>query len=459
MASAQPEAKDADPPEAAKPKAAVPASSMFCGVPKLLFASNFAVLADSYANTTVALAAPFAITATFHGQKSDLGLMLSLEAFVQSFSMMLFARLSDSMSHSLILVLMNVGTAAGALLAGSATTVFQANVAFAVLGFFGASQPINRALITLTVPEKDRTMAFGQTGLFLQIATVLSMLAVGLADAIGLSYSAIMYMGAIPGLVALVLTLMAMNDAKPPPAAVAAEGGGDGGGGGGGGGGGDGAAAAGKPTSAPAASEGAGGWTWPITFQMIMFFLFHLASTGQVSVNAFTMQQVLGAELGLVSIIILVFIVECGLFTVTLLQPISSRFGPRHSCAIGAVSLAVGSLQTAGLASSGWRAWPLFGLALTTTAFGTVILGANLFTVFTAILPKGQEGSYIGINSTVGALARAIAPAVGVYLFVYVHWWMPYVCGAAISAAMAVLYLVVDHGDGSKKANDAGALL
>jgi MFS family permease len=431
---------------AAAPSPEPVAGGTWWGMPKMLFASNFSTFSDSFSELVAILVAPFAITTLFNGDKQDLGWMLSLNSVANAASMIVFGKLSDTLSHSFILLFLNFGTAVSAVYTGSSTSPTQAIVGFTILGLFGASQPVNRTLITLTVPEKDRTMAFGTNSLFLQFATLCAMLTAGLSDAFGLSYALIIYSGAVPGVIALGLTMIAVRDAKisffrvledPADAQKKA----------------DDAAAGGAQ-----GDKQCGGMTPLIAHHMFLFFLFHFAGTSQTSVNALTFQQVFSMGLGETTIFVFAYLGFCALMVGTLLKPITDRFGPDKTAAIGCVLAALGSIGTCLLEAplTGLRGLPLITFNLVFSGIGGVLLGSNIFAVFVKLLPKGQEGVFMGINSTVGSLARAIAPAMGVYLFVQVKWWAPYAVGSATYLLMAVLYLA---GEQKESASEVGVKL
>ena len=395
----------------------------------ILIAGNTSIFSDTFMLTVCGLVAPFAISVMFHGEKEDLGYMLSLMGVFDAISMIFFGWLSDRVPHPPILMLLRVGSFLACAYVAMATAVWQADVAYALFGVFGASQPVMRALTSVTVEREELTMMYGYTELFGLASTVTAPLVVSLADGLGFGYGFMFLMAGMPSVISALLILWAMQrdgiqwctkakalDEAPPKADA--------------------------PASAEAAPEPPVNY-FLIFFQMSTMFVKHFGTSMTNAVISLLLQEVLHMRLRDVSLLTLLYIGVCVVVTMFMLKPLSDALGARYALFVATATLAGGSLAFTLLAEPflSLRGAPVLIGCTVTSAFGFTLHGPNFFVVFTELIPKDQTGSWIGLNSTVAALARAVSPAVGVLLFVHVDWRAPYWISSFLYLIAAIGYL------------------
>ncbi len=149
-----------------------------------------------------------------------LGLLLATNAIFTLFSAPIWGRLSDKFGRKPILLIAEAGTCSAFLILAFSNSLFLLFVARAVDGVFGGNYPITKAIITDSVPPKDRGLQMTNIGV---AHTLAGLLAPGLAGL--LSIFLIFgpdYPLALPGLVSaffsfltIIITLFFIKESWP----------------------------------------------------------------------------------------------------------------------------------------------------------------------------------------------------------------------------------------------------
>ena len=167
-----------------------------------------------------------------------------------------------------------------------------------------------------------------------------------------------------------------------------------------------------------------------------------MAVTSVGAIYSFVLQQVLHFPLKYVSLIVVGHVLFAILATTVGLQALSERVGARASMALAALLLAVAALVLTLLAPPflGARGLPVVVVSTATYALGYSLITPNQIFVLTESVPREQVGRFLGLSMTVGAIGRAIGPAIGVYVFVSVGWRGAHYFAAALDLVMALFY-------------------
>lgn len=123
----------------------------------------------------------------------------------------------------------------------------------------------------------------------------------------------------------------------------------------------------------------------------------------------------------------------------TLIGKFQNLFGERRLVLMGIVSMAIG-LWGIPQVPVDWFV-PMEFVCLLFTAFGNAFLTPTLVSLLSQQAGKQEQGQVLGVNQSVGSLARVVGPAAGGVLYGF-HYSAPYWAGAILLAVMYFAFLI-----------------
>lgn len=120
--------------------------------------------------------------------------------------------------------------------------------------------------------------------------------------------------------------------------------------------------------------------------------------------------------------------------------PIAARLGERYTVAVGMTSVAAGCMV---MPVADGMALVMVGLGL--TIFGVSICGPSLTSLVAERAASHERGTLLGISQSAGGLGRIVGPALSGTVLASLGLDWPFVLGAIVMAAAAVLALTLAH--------------
>jgi DHA1 family tetracycline resistance protein-like MFS transporter len=351
----------------------------------------------------------------FGATPATVGVLVASFSLAQLLFAPVWGRVSDHVGRKPVLVLSLAGTAVGSLITGLAGSLWLLFLGRIVDGVSGASVSVAQAAVADVAPPDQRARLLGLLGAAFGIGFVAGP-AIGALAVLGGRHVPFLVVAAIAGANAVIA-------ARRLPETHAHRG------------------RAGRPEARPA-SVLAGGRTRAVgrgeAPDLWLYVL--VAFVALVAFSAFEATFALFAERRLALRLVSIYGVFAGvgvlitLVQVGLVHPCVRRFGEQGTLRLGLLLNAAGLVVLAGV-----RSWPPLPLALVLLTTGQGLVTPSLSSLVAGRARVERRGSALGIQQAAGGLARVVGPLVGGMLFQYAGVSVPFLVGAALLAATAVL--------------------
>jgi multidrug resistance protein len=346
----------------------------------------------------------------FHASPAVIGVLVASFSVAQLVLAPVWGRVSDRIGRKPVLVVSLVGTAVGSLLTGLAGGIGLLFLGRIIDGASGASVSVAQASVADIAAPSERARLFGLLGAAFGLGFVLGPALGGLLALVSAKLPFFVAAG-----VAAVNAVVAI---RRLPETHEAGSSGD------------------RVSTRPPKSR-----RQPVRSLPGVAGLLAVAFLSLVSFSAFEATFALfgSRRLGLTESstygVFVVIGVLIALDQVVLVRPCVARFGERGALQAG---LALNGLGLALLAGVHSFATLLPCLVLLTIGQG--LITPTLSSTVAAQAPAGDRGRVLGVQQSVGGMARVVGPTLGGVAFGHLGLWVPYVGGAAVLAvALAVL--------------------
>jgi MFS family permease len=364
----------------------------------------------------------------FGASELELGLLFASFSLMQLVFAPMWGRISDRIGRKPVLVGGLFGTAGSYVLFGFADTMPLLFVARMLAGFFGANVATAQAYVADVTSPEDRAKGMGIIGAAFGLGFTFGPLIGG--EMVGVGMGAPGFLAAALSLAAAIIGLIRLHEPERHRP--------------------DASRLFGFDTVAEAFRVPTSGMILLLYFLAIlafsgfesMFIKFGLDRFPQIfgldaSVTHATHEQILAAApiagrymfvIGLIAAII-----QGGL-----IRRLVPRFGETRLIVLGPLFLGL-SFAIIGLAPSWWIV--IAGCALMPFGFG--LNNPALQGLLSRAAPAEHQGAYLGLNQSLGSLARVVGPVVAGLLFQFGHPGLPFLVGAAtlfFATAVAFVY-------------------
>ena len=361
----------------------------------------------------------------FGATPATVGLLVASFSLAQLLFAPVWGRVSDHVGRKPVLVLSLAGTALGSLITGLAGSLWVLFLGRIVDGVSGASVSVAQAAVADVAPPGQRARLLGLLGAAFGLGFVAGP-AIGALAVLGGQHVPFLVVAAIAGANAVVAARRLPETHVRRPRSSAPRAGARSGPGGVVE---DDARAPRVGVGSPSPSEAPDVWLYVV-----------VAFVALVAFSAFEATFALFAErrlaLRLVSIYgvfaavgVLITLVQVGL-----VHPCVRRLGEEGTVRLGLLLNAAGLMVLAGV-----RSWPPLALALVLLTAGQGLVTPALSSVVAGRAGAQRRGSALGIQQAAGGLARVVGPLAGGVLFQFVGVSAPFLVGAALLSATAVL--------------------
>ena len=356
----------------------------------------------------------------FHASAAVAGALVASFSLAQLLASPLWGRVSDRVGRKPVLIVSLVGTALGSLLTGLAGGLALLFIGRVVDGASGASVSVAQASVADLASPEQRSRLFGLLGAAFGIGFVLG-------PAIGAALTPIsprlpfLAAAAVAGVNALV----AIRRLPETKAAGSADG-----------------RASADGRSSPRRRDDVAVWRSAGLFQLLVVAFCSLvafsAFEGTFSLFGDRRLHLHQSSTYVVFVIIGVLI---AIDQVVLVHPAVARFGERRALQAGLVLNGLG-LAILPAVHSRWQLAP--SLLLLTAGQG--LITPTLASTVAGQVRARDRGQVLGIQQSVGGLARVVGPALGGVAFGALGPWTPYAGGAALVVLAAVVLASAPSG-------------
>ena len=357
----------------------------------------------------------------FGATPAVVGLLVASFSLAQLLFAPLWGRVSDHVGRKPILVLSLVGTALGSLITGLAGSLWLLFVGRIVDGISGASVSVAQAAVADVAAPDQRARLLGLLGAAFGVGFVAGP-AIGALAVLGGKHVPFLLVAVIAAVNATVAWRRLPETRGPGRARVpdpASEG--------------DvvpagpSTSAAARPSARTAEGRGAGRY-------IVVAFVALVAFSAFEATFALFAERRLGLRLvsiyGLFAAVgVLITLVQVGL-----VHPCVRRLGEQRTLRLGLLLNAVGLVVLAGV-----RSWPPLAAALVLLTTGQGLITPALSSLVAGRAGAERRGSALGLQQAAGGLARVVGPLAGGVLFQFAGASVPFLCGAALLAATAVI--------------------
>lgn len=377
----------------------------------------------------------------FHASAAVAGLLVATFSLAQFLASPLWGRVSDRVGRKPVLVVSLVGTALGSLLTGLAGGLPLLFIGRVVDGASGASVSVAQASVADLASPEQRSRLFGLLGAAFGIGFVLGP-AVGaaltpisprlpfLAAAVVAGINALVAVRRLPETKAPVPAGAGLTEAALGDAGVRTEG----------------RRGSGRRGNGQLGVDRRGGvavWRSAGLLQLLVVAFCSLvafsAFEGTFSLFGDRRLHLHQSSTYVVFVIIGVLI---AVDQVVLVHPTVARFGERRALQAGLVLNGLG-LAILPAVHSRWQLAP--SLLLLTAGQG--LITPTLASTVAGQVRARDRGQVLGLQQSVGGLARVVGPALGGLAFGSLGSWTPYAGGAALVALAAVVLAAAPSGD------------
>ena len=338
----------------------------------------------------------------YHASAFTAGALVAAFSLAQLVASPFWGRISDRAGRKPVLLVSLAGTAIGSLLTGLAGGLALLFVGRLVDGASGASVSVAQAAAADLADPDQRARLFGLLGAAFGIGFVLG-------PAIGGALAPIdprlpFFAAAVVAGVNAIVATRRLPETKPP---------GD---------------------RRPAvARQRASAWRMPGVRNMLtVSFLSLVAFSAFEGTFALFGQRRLGFGESSTYLVFLVIGVLIALVEVGLVHPVVARLGERGALQVGLVLNAAGLAILPAVHNRWWLAPPIVLLTA-----GQGLITPTLSSTVAGQVEHRRRGEILGVQQSVGGLARVIGPAAGGFVFGHLGTGLPYAGGAVLVAVAA----------------------
>jgi len=359
----------------------------------------------------------------FHASETEVALLGTVYSAMQFVFVPLWGRLSDRVGRRPVLLVSILASAVSMAMFGAAQSYWWLFAARAFSGAATANIAVAQAYVADVTTPANRAKGMGLIGAAFGIGFVLGPFAGGqlssLGRAIGIGYGLVGYGAAALALVNFGLALALLPESHKPGTAVEGE------------------ARAGRLAQLREAFSLPG-----LTGLFAVFFGATFAFANLEWTFALLTQERLGWTpavggdryngyvFGFIGVIAAV--IQGGL-----IGPLTRRLGERRLLWGGLVLLSAGLATLATV-----RTLPVLLAACVLFSMGNSVTGPSVASLVSRRAPAGSQGSVLGVQQSVGALARVVGPTCGGLLFQHVGSAYPFVTGSVAMAVALVIALL-----------------
>ena len=349
----------------------------------------------------------------YHASPAVAGALVAAFSLAQLVASPLWGRLSDSVGRKPVLIVSLVGTAIGSLFTGLAMGLPLLFIGRLVDGASGASVSVAQASVADIAAPAERSRLFGLLGAAFGLGFVIGPAIGGLLSPIDPRLP-FLVAAAIAGVNAIV-AVRRLPETRP------------------------------RGSGERSHPRRSGAWrTRPVLTLLAVSFLSLVAFSAFEGTFALFTHQRLGLQQGSTYAVFVVIGVLIAAVEVGLVHPAVARFGERGALQWGLVLNAVGLAMLPAVHS---RWWLLPSLLLLTAGQG--LITPTLSSTVAGQVDHGARGEVLGVQQSVGGLARVLGPILGGVAFGAIGVGAPYAGGAVLVAmAAGLLASAPPHGAG-----------
>ncbi|HWW52506.1 MAG TPA: MFS transporter [Acidimicrobiales bacterium] len=351
----------------------------------------------------------------FHASPATIGVLVASFSVAQLLCSPLWGRLSDRIGRKPVLIVSLVGTAAGSLLTGLAGGLVLLFLGRVVDGASGASVSVAQASVADLAEPSERARLFGLLGAAFGLGFVLGPALGGVCSLV--SPRLPFFVAAALAAVNAIVALRRLPETHPVESRRAADT---------------------DVTSAPDARAKLRVLSMPGVARLLAVSFLSLVSFSsfEATFSLFGNKR-LGLTLSSTYVLFTVIGVLIALDQVVLVPQAVARWGERGALRAGLIINAAGLALLVGVHS-------LVGLvpSLLLLTAGQGLVTPTLSSAVAGQAPRRDRGRVLGVQQSVGGLARVVGPVLGGLAFGRLGVWVPYGAGAVVLVGAVTLLAV-----------------
>jgi multidrug resistance protein len=351
----------------------------------------------------------------FHASPGTIGVLVASFSVAQLLCSPLWGRLSDGIGRKPVLIVSLAGTAAGSLLTGLAGGIGLLFLGRIIDGASGASVSVAQASVADLAEPSERPRLFGLLGAAFGLGFVLGPAIGGVCSLV--SPRLPFFVAAVVAAINAVVALRRLPETRPTERAQAADT--------------VGMAAPRKPLRLAVLSMPGVAGLLAVSFLSLVSF-----SSFEATFSLFGNKR-LGLTLSSTYVLFTAIGVLIALDQVVLVRHAVARWGERGALRAGLVLNAAGLGLLVGVHS-------LIGLVpcLVLLTAGQGLVTPTLSSAVAGQAPGRDRGRVLGVQQSVGGLARVVGPVLGGLAFGRLGVWVPYGAGAVVLLGAVTLLAV-----------------
>ena len=355
----------------------------------------------------------------FNTNEVMIGLLLATNALFSLFSAPMWGKLSDRYGRRPVLLIAEVGTFTAFLMVAFSNNLAMLFIARMVDGIFGGNYPITKAIITDSVPPKERGVQMTNIGVAHTLAGLV-------APALGGFLAVILIAPEFPlflsGLVAsglsfitIIITIFFVKESWPKSLREKAE----------------------KEIKIKVKIRK----NKDATFLLIQYFFHTLSFMTYVGTLAIFIGFLIGPEPAGISILLFVSGISRAIVRFTIFKPTIKLLGERNTTIFGLVILTV-SFFLVGICGYFFRTelW-IFIIIMVFASYGVSCARGIMMSKITRTVTHKERGKINGMTSTMDSIGQVIGPLLGTFLIQeFPLYWYGIVMGLLAFVAFVMVF-------------------